>query len=187
MNSLKLWALIATVVIFCSGAAVGLLGKDVAASSRRSPIADVVRTNDSLLVEELGLSREQGEKLRAIWSDAIAQAGPPPVQQIDAIQRDREAAVRALLTDAQRAAYDKIVSEYEERLIAAHEKTRAAFRAAEERTAAILDDRQRVKYFEILKRAPTTGPIQVFHLKVPGGQGERQDAKTPRQEEKKKR
>ena len=27
---------------------------------------------------------------------------------------------------------------------------------------------------------PTTRPIQVFHLKVPGGEGERQDANTPR-------
>ena len=171
MSNLKLWAILAFVAVFSSGAVVGLLGKDVSASSsspRSARMLDVIRPNDSRLVEELGLSTDQAEQLRRIWSDAIADAGPPPFEQVESIQQRREEAVRAMLTEPQRAEYDRINADFDSQMQAAHAKTQSSFRAAEERTRAILDERQRAKYDELLKRGPAGERGNVFRLKVSG-------------------
>jgi hypothetical protein len=176
MNRLKFLAALAVLLAFSSGAVVGMLGRDI----RRDVL--IPAPGQSSLAEELSLTPEQSADLRAIWSDAIAEAGPPPIDRVDAAEREREQAVAALLTPEQQARYRQIREDFDAKMRRLHGGTEAAFRRAEERTRSILDPGQRARYDELLKRAPgdaiavpfiggaasapATQPIRLFRMRV---------------------
>lgn len=135
-------------LLFAAGTCVGLLaGRPGDRRERRR----------SWLSDELDLTTEQREQMRQIWSDAMHTAGEGQSERTMALRKERDEAVQALLTDEQKAGYDKIMTEYATKLEELSQERRKRFKEAAEKTREILTEEQRKKYDELLAR-PSGGP-----------------------------
>jgi hypothetical protein len=113
----------------------------------RSPKA---KERGSWLSEELNLTPDQSEKMKSIWSDISRPGGG--FERRRQMQRERDEAVQALLTEEQKAAYTTIVDKYNLQMAELNHEREQAFLAAVESTKEILNDAQRAKYDELLRR-----------------------------------
>src|SRR4051794_10862870 len=103
------------------------------------------------LVEELQLSPEQRDQMRDIWESTRGRVHQT-FDDAQRLQKDRDDALVALLNDEQKARFQKISQEYADRFEALTKKRDTAFEEAVEKTRAILNDTQRQKYDELLRR-----------------------------------
>jgi hypothetical protein len=116
--------------------------------------------NWSWLSEELKLTPDQSERIRAIWSDMLqGPASRPSGERRRAAQKERDESIVALLKPDQKESYDKILEHYNQQTAEITRDREAAFQAAVERTKAVLDDGQRVKYEELLKKGFRGSPM----------------------------
>lgn len=102
------------------------------------------------LADVLHLTADQRDRMRTIWEGTRLTA-QGYFDEGQRLQREREDALIALLTDAQKEQYEKITRDYADRFAAVTRKREAAFREAVERTRAILNDAQRRQYDQILR------------------------------------
>jgi hypothetical protein len=169
MRKTSFLILFAAAVVFAAGALVGMVGQRAVGKNADSGITQF--PGRSRIIEELKLNPQQQEKIAAIWSAAVVKAGPPPTERVRALEKEREQAILDLLSDDQKAKYNKVIAEYRQKIDALHQPARAAFTEAEELTKPLLDPTQRAKYEETLKRrhrrtattepatAPTAAPV----------------------------
>ena len=148
MTKAKVLLIAAFVVTFAAGGAAGLL------MSGPGPR----RHGPSWLTAELGLTEQQREKMHEIWSEAMRAEGSDRWERRRALAENRDEAITALLTEAQRERYDGILSDYEAKLDAFAQERQRAFEQAVERTKQILTPEQAAKYDELLKNRPKRGP-----------------------------
>ena len=141
MTKTKLILLICFCAAFGAGVAAGV------ALMRSAPPAP----HESWLAHELDLTPEQREQMHQIWSQVIGSQGPPPREQRQALQKERDEAVRGLLNEGQKAKYEEVMKKYAEKIAALEETRKKAFDEAVERTKKILTESQRKKYEELLK------------------------------------
>ena len=147
-------------VVFAAGVAVGLvLAWSARASHRRSWLAG-----------ELDLTPQQREQMREIWSQPDQRAQMRShFERSRAIREQRDEALRALLTEEQKARHDELLQEYEQQLNELNEERRKAFEEKVQRTKEILTEPQRKKYEELLGRGP--GPRRRSEEGWPQGRG----------------
>lgn len=105
----------------------------------------------SWLAAQLNLTEEQQEQIRKIWEEAMPRAGREHREVREALLRERDAQVREMLTEEQRAEFDAIVAEHTQKLKELSEERSRAIEAAEERTKRLLTPEQRVRYEELLR------------------------------------
>jgi hypothetical protein len=105
--------------------------------------------NTSWLAEELNLDPTQSEAMRMIWSDIRNQSSYERRMQI---QKDRDDAIQALFTNEQKIAYEEIDKQYKESMAKLQHEREQAFQSAVESTKDILNEEQREKYDELIKR-----------------------------------
>lgn len=105
----------------------------------------------SWLAAQLNLSEEQQEQIRQVWAEAMPRAGREHREAREALQRERDTRVREMLTEEQRAEFDAILAEHEEKLKGLSEERSRAVEAAQERTRQLLTEPQRAKYEELLR------------------------------------
>jgi hypothetical protein len=111
--------------------------------------------SESILSTELQLTQEQRDKMREIWSDSgLHRDGFDRRRQM---QKERDDAVVALLTPEQRKSYDQVQERFTQQMAEMAKEREAMFQKAVERTKAILNDKQRAKYVELLKNG-SLGP-----------------------------
>jgi len=148
MTKAKALLIVAFVVTFAAGAAVGLL------VSR----AEDRRHGPSWLEAELDLTDRQREQMRQIWSEAMRAGRSGHWERMKALTESRDQAIAALLTEAQQSQYDAILQDYAAKIDELHQEGKRAFEQAVERTKQILTPEQAKKYDELLKRRPKRGP-----------------------------
>jgi hypothetical protein len=141
MNRLKL--LIATLFLIALGT-----GIVVGMGMSKAPKAE---DRKSWLAEELSLTADQSEKMKAIWSD-ISRPGQSSFERRRQLGRERDDAVQALLTEEQKTAYTALLDKYNLQMAELNHEREQAFQAAVESTKDILTEQQRVKYDELLRR-----------------------------------
>ena len=141
MTKTKLIILICFCAAFGAGVAAGV------ALMRSAPPPP----HESWLGHELNLTPEQREQMHQIWSQAMGSPGPQLHEQRQALQKERDEAIRALLNAGQKAKYDEVMKNYAEKIAALEETRKKAFDEAVERTKKILTGPQRKKYEELLK------------------------------------
>ncbi len=129
------------VLAFAAGTTVGLLLGQSAQTPRRR----------SRLSRELDLTPAQREQMRKIWSEVMGSAGGQRRERRETLRKERDEAVQALLTEEQKARYEKVMQEYSRKLAELSEERRKRFQEAGERTKEILTDQQRKKYEELLE------------------------------------
>jgi Spy/CpxP family protein refolding chaperone len=144
MTKAKLILIIAFVVALAAGVVVGF-------TIRSLPHRPHNRFPD------LKLTAEQKTQMHEIWSAVMRNSLKLQDEQRQAFQKQRDKAIRAILTDEQKAKYDEALkhwdseskkAELDKALENAREK---AFQEAVEKTKPILNAEQRKKYEEWLK------------------------------------
>jgi len=130
------------VLAFAAGACAGVLVHRSASGSRRG----------SLLSRELRLTEEQQGQMRQIWSEVMRAEGEQPGQRGHELRRERDEAIRALLTEEQTRQYAQLMEEYARKSDELSQKRRELYEKAVEKTKQILTEQQRRKYEELLGR-----------------------------------
>jgi len=138
MTKSRLVVILSFVLAFAAGLAAGLL----AGRGSGSP------HGRSYLTRKLNLTPQQREQMRKIWAESMGQIR----QQREVLEKERDQAVRAILTEEQQEKYDEIMRDFSSKVAALSETRRKTFQEAVEQTKKILNESQRRKYEELLKK-----------------------------------
>lgn len=154
MSKTKIILAVTFLLVFAAGAVVGTVRQRVAVGPHGPD------DRGSWITKELGLNPEQRDQMRRIWSEQGPSGGRDREHwdKRREYQHQRDDAIKALLTDEQRAKYDAIQKEYADHVADLGKERQAAFQQAVERTKAILTPQQAEKYETILKKRPEGGP-----------------------------
>jgi Spy/CpxP family protein refolding chaperone len=140
MSRVKMILTIGFVLALGAGAAVGML-------AGRLPQAHQPR---SWLGDELNLSAEQREQMRAIWQD-VSKNRARDFEHRRTLDRERNEAIVGLLNDEQKATYDQINRQFAQRMQEMSQQREAAMQEAIERTKQILTPQQRERYEQMMQ------------------------------------
>lgn len=148
MTKTAIILLVAFLLAFAAGTAVGLW------SAKPAPPGEP----RSWLDNELKLTPEQKEQMKAIWSDNMGLVFQAQGQKRTAIAQERDQAIQALLTAEQKLQYEQIQQEFSRKSEELGQERKKAFDEAVERTKAILTPEQAKQYDELMKRQRDRGP-----------------------------
>src|SRR5262245_9749836 len=140
MSRVKMVLTIAFVLAMGAGVAVGMLGA-------KYPQTHQPR---SWLGDELSLSAEQREQMRAIWQD-VSKARPRDWERRRALEKEKNEAIVGLLTEEQKAKYDELNRQFAQKMQEQAQQREAAMQEAIERTKQILTPEQRDRYEQIMQ------------------------------------
>jgi cell division protein ZapA (FtsZ GTPase activity inhibitor) len=133
---------IAAVLVLSAGVVVGRLWTRLPASVVVPPHADHDR---GWFQDTLALTPDQRKNMDGIWADVKQQ-----VDKINdrrhAIDKDRDAAIRALMTPEQLAAYDKIFADVHAKHSDLDKERETLFHSANDHSRALLTADQQVKW-----------------------------------------
>ncbi|HZN67535.1 MAG TPA: hypothetical protein VFB66_19760 [Tepidisphaeraceae bacterium] len=150
MKAVKPMALLlfAFAMALAAGVTGGLLLARLPAGDVRTPSATGAAA--SPLAAELGLSAKQAEEMKAIW-EGVRDTARECSDDARRLQRSRDDALVALLTDEQKEKFEKVSKDYAEQFDRLNDKRDQAFREAVKRTKQVLDEGQWRKYERILR------------------------------------
>lgn len=145
----KLILILGFVTAFGAGLVVGvsLRGREAVAAPSTRPTS-----RGGFLTSELGLTADQQEQMKAIWSDAARRGGREHEERRRQFRKERDDAIAALVKPEERARFDAAMQAYADRNAALEREMRSSYESSVEKTKAILTPEQRLKYDEILKR-----------------------------------
>jgi hypothetical protein len=114
---------------------------------RRAPSG----ASPSWLADQLDLSHDQRQKMDAIWADTRKELGQTMKERHD-LEKQRDDAIVALLTPAQKAQYDRILQNFRDKRENLDRKRGAMIHDAETRSRALLNDQQARTWDEVNQR-----------------------------------
>jgi len=159
MSRVKMVLTISFVLAVGAGVAVGMLGA-------KYPQTHQPR---SWLGDELNLSPDQREQMRAIWQEA-GKNRPRDWERRRAAEREKNEAIVGLLTEEQKAKYDEINRQFSLKMQEQAQQREAAMQDAIERTKAILTPQQRERYEQIMQeRREKRERDRENNVNTPGG------------------
>jgi len=126
-------------ITFGAGLAVGMLWATPAPKPPRDPF-----------MSELDLSQEQREKIKGFWTEAMKNGWQR--EQRDAVFKERDAALKAMLTDEQKTKQEEIQRVFQAKMDEMNAASKRSRDEAYEKTKAILNPEQLVKYEEMRKK-----------------------------------
>lgn len=148
-----------TGLALCAGVVAGMLVTRLPGASAKSALGPAASMS---LSEQLQLTPRQRKQMRAIWEpirDEIQQC----FRQANDLQRQRDDEIVSILTDQQKAQFQKISKKYADKYAELDARREKTFQDAVERTRKILNHTQRAQYDKIIaNRLParaTTQPI----------------------------
>ena len=147
MTRTKLFVLVCFCVAFAAGISLGVVWTQFRGRPPRR----------SWITDKLGLTPDQREQMRNVWSAAMGDLRKRQREQRRAIREERDEAVRGLLNEKQKVQYEEVMKAYDEESSALDAARKAAFEKAVEQTKLILTEPQRKKYEELLKERPPFG------------------------------
>jgi len=108
-------------------------------------------------LSDLNLSSEQREKIRAIWTDPLRLVDKQTRRERrEAAQKEREDALRALVTGEQKQRYEEVMSACQRKLEEIAQEARKSSDDAYVRTKAVLTETQRAMFDELRKKREET-------------------------------
>jgi Spy/CpxP family protein refolding chaperone len=138
--------LMMAVLVLCAGVVVGRLSARLSAEISPPPPGHT----PSWLADQLDLTTDEQQKMDAIWADVKQQMSRDWDKRHD-LDRQRDEAVRDLLSNDQLVQYEEIYETYREKR-ADMEKTRdGLIKSAEERSRELLTDSQKVQWDQLAK------------------------------------
>jgi hypothetical protein len=134
--------------LFTLTLAAGLVG-GMAISRLPSNRATRANPPQTALASQLGLTREQNEKMHDIWQEVRNRVDACFVRAQE-LQKRRDDRLLALLSEEQKARFAPVQKEYNDALGALKEERDALFQAAVKQTEQLLTESQRERYRQIL-------------------------------------
>jgi Spy/CpxP family protein refolding chaperone len=132
------------VLVLCAGVVVGRL-------TTRIPVpAPEQGPRPSWIAQQLDLSTDQRQQMDAIWADTRQKMDQSSEKRHD-LDKQRDAEVQALLSDQQRAAFEKIMTAYHSQRAEMDKQRESLIHDAETRSRALLDPTQQKKWDELSK------------------------------------
>jgi Spy/CpxP family protein refolding chaperone len=139
MTRAKLILIVAALLVFAAGTALGML--------LRAKAAPLARQRRGMLTEQLNLTSRQQEQINKIWTEAMGsmggqrgpRQGPPgstsrPVSARQQLGIERDQKMLALLPETQRAEYESLQQEYARKLEEQLQERRRAIEEAYSQT-----------------------------------------------------
>lgn len=137
--------IICYVIVFGAGVGVAML-------TNESPTDPKPQEERSRFAEELGLTEEQSESVKKVWSDARERSRERDWREEKAqLREQREQAVAELLGESKHADYLAIREQFDEQSRALDEERHAIFKEAREKMMALMTPEQREKLEEMEK------------------------------------
>jgi Spy/CpxP family protein refolding chaperone len=102
------------------------------------------------IAEQLDLTGAQRDQMRGIW-EAVRSDVHHTFDEAQSIQKDRDAAIVAMLTDSQKARYAALTQQAAEQFANLTKQRDKAFQDGVEKTRKILNDTQRQTYDRIIQ------------------------------------
>ena len=109
------------------------------------------------LADELQLTPDQREQMRGIW-EGVREQVHKAFDDAQDLQRQRDERIVAMLSDEQKAQFQKMSREFADRYDQLARERDEAFNSAVEKTKKLLNESQRKKYEEILRTHVRPGP-----------------------------
>ena len=147
MTKIKTILIAAFLATFAAGGVTGLL---VAHLYQRPHVP-------SWLGTELNLTSQQREQIHTIWSEVMSTTARQRGEQRDALRRERDQKIKALMTAEQQAKYEAILAEFSRQDAERSEQRKQAFEEAVHRTKEILTPEQAAKYDELMTKQRERG------------------------------
>ena len=154
MTKAKLILIVAFVVTLAAGVALGFTLRSLTHHrARPSAVApsDPAAPPPHSHFPDLNLTAEQKTKMDEIWNAVMRNSRKLQEEQRQEFQKQREEAVRAILTAEQQVQYDAVLKDYAHKMEELRKAREKLFQEAVEKTKPILDEAQRKKYEEWLK------------------------------------
>lgn len=126
-------------ITFGAGTAVGMLWATPAPKPPRDPF-----------MAELDLTQEQRDKIKSYWTEAMKNGWQR--EKRDAAFKERDEALKAMLTDEQKAKQDEIQKAFQAKMDEMNAASKRSRDEAYEKTKTILNPEQLVKYEEMRKK-----------------------------------
>jgi Spy/CpxP family protein refolding chaperone len=136
--------------------AAGVAGGLVAA--RAPGVKSAIASAHSPL-DELQLSADQTRQMRTIW-EAVRDSVQGCQIRGQTLRQQRDRAMESLLTDEQKARFEKVAQDYNNQILALNSQREATFQSAVTETTKILNDQQRLAYKRILRTRTGREPGQ---------------------------
>jgi Spy/CpxP family protein refolding chaperone len=166
MAKAKLILIIAFVITLVAGVAAGFAVR---------PFFHIHQPPPHNRFPDLKLTAEQAAKMHEIWDAVMRSSRETQNKQRQAFLKERDEAIRAMLTQEQKAKYDEILKDYSGEIAELGKAREKAFQEAVEKTKLILNAEQQKKYEEWLKnwreeRRPGGPPPEEMpsHGRAPG-------------------
>ena len=181
----KVVVIIGFFVSFAAGLIVGLESRQASVASTTTPPTTGPSHRGGpggpgQLAAELGLSPDQQEKMKQIWSDVARHGRGENEDRRRQLRSERDDAIAALIPTGDKDKFEQIKKNYSDQMSAMDKEMRARFDKAVAATIEILNPDQQTRYKEILSR-------HQFDRGGPGGRGgpdrNRADSQTTRRGE----
>src|SRR5665213_2906941 len=156
MSKIKLFLVLAFVMVCAAGAGVGMI-----VDQRLRPIVPPPDHHPHGPMDQLKLTSDQQGKMQSIWSE-VGKLRDQRFKERRELSQNRDKQILALLTATQKADYDKIQESYRSSVKESEDALQKAVHDAEEQTRAMLTPEQLPIYEKVRSRM---GP--------PGGGGRR--------------
>ncbi len=151
----KVLLVIGFLVALGAGVIIGMEIRQPALATANVPVAPSATTTrggpGGMLTARLGLSGEQQEQMKKIWSETAHRGGREAEERRRQFRKERDEAIAALVRPEDKSKYDAAIQAYADRQAAMEREWRSSFAGAVEKTKAILTSEQAKKYDEFLK------------------------------------
>lgn len=169
-----------TALALSAGVVTGMLAAKLPTSSTTAHLPPPPKPgpSENYLVQELGLTTDQTAGMRSIWEGMRGKVHDT-FQQAESLQQDRDKAIVDLLSDDQKAKFEKISLDFAGRYDELGQQRDRMFKEAVEETKKLLTGSQKQKYDEILKKyvnTPTGSPSGTKVFSSPGATKPARDA-----------
>jgi hypothetical protein len=144
---------VALVLTLAAGLAGGLLG----ARYLSAPPVEMIHPSSPL--DELQLTADQTQHMRKIW-ESVRDTTQTCLTRGQLLRQQRDKAMEALLTDEQKARFEKVNQDYEAQVLALNNQREQIFQNAVKETEQMLTERQRGLYDAILRKNTRREPGQ---------------------------
>ena len=149
----KIVILLGFVLTLAAGLAAGLWG---ARYMNGRPVQTVAASSP---LDELQLTADQTQHMRKIW-ESVRDTAQTCLTRGQMLRQQRDKAMEALMTDEQKARFEKVNQDYEAQVLALNNQREQAFADAVKETEQMLNDRQRRLYDAILQKNTGRDPHQ---------------------------
>jgi len=146
-HTLKLILIAASILALGAGVFAGMAVSRMPAANSVIVAPEPAHTS---IAETLQLTNPQRDQMRGIW-EGVRSDVHHTFEQAESIQKDRDAAIVAMLTDSQKARYAALTQQAAEQFAALTKQRDQDFQNGVEKTRKILNDSQRQAYDRIIQ------------------------------------